>query len=81
MTDVPTSDVRFIPPEGWLVADSKSQVSVAVKDGSGNITVVESFFLTALVSPIGQSRHVMGAGKSPVPPRAFGDERSIYAFV
>jgi len=35
------------PPEGWLVPDTEYQVSVAVKTGSGNITVVESFFSTA----------------------------------
>lgn len=46
VADVPSSDLRFIPPEGWLVPGTEYQVSVAVKTDSGNITVVESFFFT-----------------------------------
>lgn len=47
VADVPSSDLRFVPPEGWLVPDTEYQVSVAGKTHFGNITVVESSFFTA----------------------------------
>lgn len=47
VADVPSSDLRFVPPEGWLAPDTEYQVSVAVKTHLGSITVVESSFFTA----------------------------------